>query len=233
MSIERGIAIGDNHGSLGDILATKELFAFMREFKPVHRIHLGDCWDWYAIRSRANENERAGGIQADTAAGKRFLEKFQPTVFLNGNHEARLYHLFERSTGIVAEYAEACLNDVKKMICRWAGVVLPYHVRRGVYKLGDVSFVHGFSIGVNAARDHALWFGNCVMGHLHRCEVRRARRSDGATCYVAGGCYHEDDLTYAHERTTLLEWQQGAVCFEYNTKTGAMRLWHQILGQNL
>lgn len=230
--IERGIAVGDNHGCEADPVSVKCLFNFMADFKPQHRIHLGDCFDWTAIRTKANPSEESKGLGKDTEAGMRFLRRFRPTVFLMGNHEARLYQLRDKCVGTKREYAELCIDEVESKLDNLGCVVFPYHAHKGVYRLGGVSFLHGYSCGVAAAREHAAAYGTCVMGHLHRNEVRQARRVEGATCYVAGGLYLHEAMTYAHTRLATLEWNHGAVAFEYNCKTGRTRLWHVPLGQS-
>ena len=46
----RVVVMGDNHGNHADPDTLKAVLAFCKDFKPHHRVHLGDNWDFAALR---------------------------------------------------------------------------------------------------------------------------------------------------------------------------------------
>jgi hypothetical protein len=188
MALKRFIFASDIHGDMADPAALNALFAFCRDFKPHYRVCGGDVWDFRALRGKASEEEKRDSLKEDFEAGCRFLDAFAPTHTVLGNHDQRLWDAAARRNGPLADYAADLVDRVEDRAGR-RGVLLPYHKRQGVLRLGHLKFLHGFYAGVHAARQHALAYGSCVFGHVHAVDVasvpgidRRVARSVGCLC---------------------------------------------------
>jgi hypothetical protein len=57
-----------------------------------------------------------------------------------------------------------CLEKIAKEL---KARLYPYHIR-SFYELGGTKFLHGYMYNVQAIRDHAETYGQCVIAHLHR-----------------------------------------------------------------
>jgi hypothetical protein len=218
--MKRWVAVGDNHGNLIHRPTAQRFFDFCKDYKPQIRIHLGDCWDFANLRRGADPREEGDDMEPDLNAGFAFLERFRPTVFLTGNHDHRLWRLQDDARGLVRQYAKDGVRSILKYLdgigCFFVG---DYDIRN-VYKLGPVTFLHGFSANINAPAEHAGIYGDCVMGHLHRNEKKRAKRFGGATGTCVGGLGDFDRMTYASQRLATHMWGRGWAYGESNEKTG-------------
>jgi hypothetical protein len=220
MSLKRYIAVGDNHGALINKPTEARFLEFLKDYKPHHRIHLGDAFDFANLRRGADPQEEGDDMEPDLTAGYLFLEKYRPTVFLSGNHDHRLWKLQEDARGLVRKFARDGVTEIlrylKSINCQFAG---EYNIRT-VYQLGSVAFLHGFSANINAPAEHASVYGDCVMGHLHRNEQKAAKRFGGATGTCVGGLGDFDKMTYASQRLATHMWGRGWAYGEHNEKTG-------------
>ena len=70
---EKSIFIADTHGDLVCPDAVKVVKQFIEDWKPKHRIHLGDVWDFRALRKGASPEERMEGISYDYSCGVELL----------------------------------------------------------------------------------------------------------------------------------------------------------------
>lgn len=218
--MKRFCAVGDNHGSLIHRQSAQRFFDFISDYKPHHRIHLGDCFDFANLRRGADPREEGDDMEPDLTAGYLFLEKMRPTVFLTGNHDQRLFRLVEDARGIVRQYAKEgtkqLLDYLRGIDCQFTG---EYHIRN-LYRLGNLTFLHGFSANINAVAEHAAAYGSCVMGHLHRNEMKACKRSDNARGICVGGLGDFQKMTYASQRLATHMWGRGWCFGEVNEKTG-------------
>lgn len=217
---KRWVAVGDNHGCLVHKPAAKRFFDFLSDYKPSHKIHLGDCFDFGNLRRGADPKEEGDDMEPDLTAGYMFLEKMRPTVFIPGNHDHRLFRLTEDARGLVRQFAKEGIKQLTDYIrginCRMVG---PYHIDN-FYKLGDLVFLHGFSANINAVAEHATSYGSCVMGHLHRNEMKASKRSDHARGVCVGGLGDFEKMNYASQRLATHMWGRGWAFGDYNEKTG-------------
>lgn len=166
----RWMAITDNHGDMIDPQAERAAREFCKWFKPNRRIHMGDVWDFRALRRGAGDEEKREPIRADFDAGMELLSWFKPQVLLRGNHDERLFDCAANARN--ATLADFCLGYVSEIASRLKGVeVLPYSKRHGVYRMGHLKFIHGYNSGITAARLAAQAYGNVLMGHVHACDV--------------------------------------------------------------
>lgn len=218
--MKRWIAVGDNHGHMIHRPTAKRFFDFISDYKPHHKIHLGDNFDFGNLRRGADPREEGDDMEPDLTAGYLFLEKMRPTVFIPGNHDHRLFKMTDDARGLVRQFAKEgvkqLLDFLKSIKCSYAG---DYHIKR-VYTLGNLVFLHGFSANINSPAEHAAAYGSCVMGHLHRNEMKSSKRNDGARGVCVGGLGDFEKMTYASQRLATHMWGRGWAFGEYNERTG-------------
>ena len=214
---ETFVAFGDAHGDMASRESIEALERHIDQFKPKHRICLGDMFDFRALRIgiRNTESDAADDLVSDTTAGYMMLERLQPTVFLNGNHEYRLYRTAtESASGIVRQHAVEGVEKLEKFLRKMGCRVYPYHFEQGVHTIKQVAFVHGYTANQASVKQHAEIYSPCrggavVMGHLHRIEAVNAIRHGGAKGY-SGGCLADiPRLTYAALRPATMRWENG------------------------
>lgn len=209
----------DIHGDMQDTAAGMVFFEFAADFKPQIRICGGDLFDFRPLRKGASDDERRQSLKADFDAGKRWFNKFRPTVFLRGNHDERIYELADHGSGVAQDYAYEGVQEIRHLVEHHKCQMLPYHKRLGVYRLGNVSVIHGFSAGIYAARSHALVYGNCMFGHVHYNDThpiagieRRAGRAVGCLCSL--------NMEYNARQMGTLRQNHGFAFGVTNSKTG-------------
>lgn len=215
---KRFVSAGCSHGSLIDKKAAKAFLKFCDDYQAQTRIHHGDWCDQTAFRSGAKgtPDERAS-ISLDLSEGVRFVEDFRATHLLNGNHDIRVYRFANSTNAVEREAATRIINDMRdmtrKLDCKF---MESYDVRKSWFEFGGTKFLHGWAYGVNAIRDNALTFGNCVHTHIHRLGSETAARVGGPVAHSAGYLANEDELDYGHARKQTLAHQQGFAFGHYN-----------------
>lgn len=216
MGFERFICWGDTHGDYVDRPTLRALEKHIKEFKPKHRICLGDAFDFRSLRKGISnaESDSMDDLVSDWNAGMMMFHRLRPHVFLAGNHDHRLWRVADdAANGLVRQYARDGITrierELKKIQCRF----YPYHYQRGVHRIRKVAFVHGFTANMASVKQHAEIFaepgGAVCMGHIHRIEAVNAIRHGGAKGY-SGGCICDiEKMTYAHHRTATARWEHG------------------------
>jgi len=228
MSFKKFIIAADNHGSMIHGESLQKLMGFCDTWKPHHRIHLGDNWDFAPLRGGASPNERAGSISDDFAEGMRFLDAYKPNLLTLGNHDARIWE-WARNTadGVIRDHCQglvnSAVNQFKKRKITW----IPYKV--GAYLLlpdTKIKLIHGFHSGVNPAKMHYERYGQCVHGHVHAPNQYTGRHIDGGEAHSIGCIGDIDQMEYADRHTAKLGWRQGFAYGITNTRTGDTKIWH-------
>lgn len=205
MKIKKFIVCSDVHGDKQNKEAVRAFLDFNSKFKAEYRIFAGDLFDFRALRSKATPEERAESMLDDWNAGLDFLRKFNPDVILEGNHDFRLRYWSETKRGIEKDYAERGLKEFEKE-CK--GKLLPYDKRKGLFKLGKLYFMHGFTHGIGACRKHASSYGNCIFGHTHAIDQVTFENIERTTAYNIG-CLCELDLGYNSATISTLRQAHG------------------------
>jgi hypothetical protein len=186
----------DLHGDHLHRPTVKRLLDFMGNFKPKITIFGGDVFNLAALRKGAGPEDRACSIKGDMTEGFQFLEDYFKTGdrkhILWGNHDLkRLYHLRDTSNqdGLIHQLALDAITDIDSRVKKLGAKQLPYDKRHGILFVGQAGFAHGYYIGVNAARQHALTYGSIHFGHTHTIDVapvpgleRRVARGVGCLC---------------------------------------------------
>lgn len=213
MDFETFSLVADNHGDQIHEPTAKKFFAWLKNFNPDIRIHLGDNWNFDALRRGASDADRTVDLSRDLRKGKEFLERYfsggRTRVFLRGNHDERLWKLLKDPCSAVARgYAGAIVTDLEDFIDGLGARMLPYHAKKGVYRLGKLNCVHGYAHGMMASRSHARAYGNCVFGHVHRFDACGESSLDGRYAQSIG-CLAKHDMAYCADKAYTLGWQHG------------------------
>lgn len=166
--MKKFMVVTDTHGDERNKKAVDLAFEFMADFKPEIRIHLGDWMDARALRSGAAEHEKRSGLRADKNAAFEFLERYRPTLLLDGNHDIRVVDSAANSTGPISDYCGEIREQATDLLRKFKTQHLPYDKRLGVAKIGKMKLLHGFFAGQNAPQMHARAYGSCIFGHTHR-----------------------------------------------------------------
>lgn len=202
----RWVAAFDNHGDRADPGTLKAFFEFVKWWRPDHRIHGGDNWDFRWIRGKASDQERREKTQEDFDAGMDFLKQYKPDVFLRGNHDERLWKAADSDDGKLADLAAYMILDIRERI--GTALMLPYHKRLGVHDYHGRTFLHGFHCGLTATRQTALIYGNSCFGHVHSFDQHTAPRL-GAVSSYSSGCLCATDLDYNSGQPNTLRQENG------------------------
>ena len=225
---KRFLGCGDNHGELVCKDAMRVLLKFAEDWKPHYRIHLGDVWDFAALRGGASPEDKAQGIAEDYREGLRFLQAFKPNYLTLGNHDDRIWMATEkRGDGIIRETCEKLAREsestFKKMGIKW----VTYHVNRYLrMPEGGPRLIHGFRSTMYPAKAHFENWGECIHGHTHKPDEYTARHADGSQSFSVGCMADIDKLTYADRTPAKLAWRNGFLYGYINTKTGKWNAWN-------
>lgn len=237
MSETRIVAMGDSHGSHADKDTLNAIMRFVREFKPQERVHLGDAFDAAYIRNGASKDEKESSysdFKRDIKAGIEWIKRYEPTVFLMGNHEYRIQHNIdvladsERRDCLIQANSDI-RNALRSVGCR---IVKDYKVRDNYHRIGPITFIHGngsnpmgAAYRVNGGPGSAV-----VMGHYHRAEQLNMERLDGGTVWLCG-CACDLDMTYAEARYSTFRWQHSFMGFKVHGGHYIGRQAHRFRGK--
>lgn len=222
-NMKRFLFCSDLHGDQACEKSVKAVMAATKDFKPHLKIFGGDLMDARPLRRGASREERAEGMQYDWRAGIKFLHEWQPTHALMGNHDKRIYDLAEASNGIETEYAFKGTQELERAYAEVNCLWKPYH-KRSVWKFGSLSFLHGFYHGVNACRQHANVYGNCIFGHIHAADQYTAPCIKRRTS-MSAGCLCDLDMKWSAHIPGTLRHNHGFIMGMINEKTGAWTAW--------
>ena len=215
----RFVFASDSHGDMADPEALDALWEFCKDYKPEVRVAGGDHFDLRALRRGVGSSDAESGesLKADLDAGKDFLRRFRPTVYLWGNHEHRLDNLISSSgSAMVRDYCADIKADINATAkASGAKTILPYHADKGVYRLGPVAFVHGYAHGENATVKQGLHYaeagGALIHGHTHNLSSIALTKHGSGNAFSAGCLCQKDAMSYASHRLASARWGSGFV----------------------
>lgn len=241
MSTEtRVVVMGDNHGNHADPDTLKAVLAFCRDFNPHHRVHLGDNWDFAALRKGVGKDDKESSwaaLKEDIEAGCEWLAAYRPTHFLMGNHEHRVRELIHGTDSITRLDAAKDIDGKMRKAIRQSGckVVKEYTVNQNFIDIGPVTFTHGFFHGNDAIVKTAHRFNSgpgraVVMGHLHRAEQHNLERRGGGAVWICG-CACDLGLQYAERRPSTLRWQNSFMALRIVGEDYIGRQAHRFAGK--
>lgn len=216
-------AVGCTHAGHLDLKAWGEVMKFKQRFKPDTTIHLGDFLDtscWRAgARNSPDDPDKGSSFSEDYLHGIGQLKELftgGEHVTLMGNHEWRVFGLTNSSSAVVAYAAEEGVKAIEGALKKLKSRMFPYDVEKGVFLLGPMACVHGYSCGEAALRDHCEMYGRSVlMAHTHRPEQVRGRTIGSPMGTCVGTLMRIQDAAYARHRRATLRWAHGCAFGEY------------------
>ena len=203
----------DLHGDMQDADSVKAFLQFVKKFKPDVKIFGGDLFDFRAIRRGATNEEKADSMALDIQLGLKFLGQYKPHVFLRGNHDERLWDQAKCSfNGLSRDHAQEGARSIETKCKIIKCKMLPYDVNDGVYRLGKLTFVHGYHAGINATKKHAEVFaesgGAVLHGHTHAIQSASVVRHPECRGYAVG-CLAQTKMGYNRHMTGRFLHQNG------------------------
>lgn len=222
---KRFLAVGCNHAQMADPVALESVLSFKQSWNPDTTIHLGDFCDFAALRGGAGgSKDESASLSDDLTAGTDFLEKLEPNVIFDGNHEERIYRLLDHPNAKVAYCARQLMGELNDLATKLHARRVEYDIDKGWLQFGDTLFGHGYMYNQAAIRDHAETFGKCVIAHLHRVGAERGRHRSNPTAYCVGYLGDKEKFGYAKTNRSRLAWSQGFAWGEYDDKSTIVRL---------
>jgi len=222
---KRFFVMPDTHGQFVHEGHLAACMAHCEDYKPHIRVHLGDFLDCTCMRANADGHDQGVSLSEDVTAAKRMLEAFRPHVVLFGNHESRISRWLDSPVTAKRELAQMCMDDITGFIGKLGGRWLPYHAKKGVYMLGDTAVVHGYGFSMHAEYVHAMTYGNCIMGHVHRIGQATGRRLGGPVCRSIGWLGDDEALTYMDGKMGVMRHEPGWYYGRVNERTGSVVGW--------
>lgn len=214
-TISRWVAAGCKHGDQVDHAAHDKFLDFVRDERPEYLIDLGDAFDFAALREKASETDRNVPLSPDVQQG---LENFRQAakaapraqkVWLQGNHDQRIYRLAENTTSAEKRFlAESIIKQIEDAVKKMGWKIIPYSSRQ-VFKVNNLTFLHGVAHGVNACRVHAATYGDCVFVHTHAIAIDVAPRIGSPVYALNAGCLRTLEAGYARASVSNLKWAHG------------------------
>ena len=215
MKPARFIIAGDSHGDMISEVSEKAVIAFIKDYKPEIRIHLGDAFDFRNLRKGASDDEKAASLQDDWELGSDFLRRFYEggkiNHFLRGNHDERIYDLQASAVGVMRDFATDGCKRFDQLIKRCRADMLPYDSRLGVLRIGHIKTIHGYASGRNAGSVHARVYRHCFYGHTHTIESTPVESDEGEKEAKGIGCLCNTDMPYNARHTNKLRHRNGWV----------------------
>tara|TARA_R110000796_G_scaffold4493_5_gene17429 strand:- start:2049 stop:2783 length:735 start_codon:yes stop_codon:yes gene_type:complete len=211
------MTVGCSHGNLIDPVAEKAFFKHLRAYKPKHVFHLGDAFEFTALRKGATEDEKRIDIEADIEAGLKFLDKLFRNIkgekwLLRGNHCERLWEMAANGTVIGRDFAQHHIDRIESFLKKRDIKMKPYCSYSGILQVNDVLLMHGYGFGVNAAKDHMkLYHLACIFNHTHRAETAIGTGWPHALESINGGMLMKKQPKYASRTTSVLSWTHACV----------------------
>ena len=209
----RFVIVADSHGDNIDEVAKNAVLDFIKDYRPTIRLHLGDAFDFRNLRKGASDDEKAETLEDDWQMGEEFLRQFyqggKRNVFLNGNHDDRIYQLAGSSVGVMRDYANAGVKRLNGIFKKCDAKTLPYDSRTGVYRLGRLNCVHGYYTGKTSAIKHGAAYGNVAYGHTHTIETAPVETAGGYQEARGIGCLATTDMGYNARSPSKLRHNNG------------------------
>lgn len=170
------LAFSCTHCPVQDTKALQWLHKQIEDVKPDYLIHLGDLLEADGASRFPAETDWDLKDEFDSAEGmlKDLREVAGPectNVILEGNHDLAV----RDQNRIDPKLRSLCdWRDLPEMDNWVIGAEYNFCRKRGVFRLGQVAFTHGFECGSNAGSQQSVYLANenglLVWGHSHRPE---------------------------------------------------------------
>lgn len=168
------VAFSCTHCPLEDPEAIRWLHRQIEDVKPDYVVHLGDLLE--ADGASRFPAETNWDLKDEFNAAEKLLKGLRSVggpectyVLLPGNHDDNILaqnRIDKRLRGLCD------WRDLREMDNWIIGADYNYCRKRGVYRLGQVTFSHGYEANASAGKHEAVYLGNeyglYVHGHTHR-----------------------------------------------------------------
>lgn len=218
---KRAMFVGCSHGQHISPQAADAVISFESDFRPHHRVHLGDAFDTAAFRGGAEgSGDEGADVDADFAAGEVFLRRYRPTIFCLGNHEDRLWRLSDHPRAIIAKAARATVKQIEAMCDDIGAQIVPYAGTASADSwvlFGDTLAGHGYMFNESATRDHVemLRGHNVIHAHNHKAGAAPGRVLGAPMGYSVGTLATIPAMAYPKTRRATAAWSGAIVAGEY------------------
>ena len=207
------IICADSHGDMIDPVAEAAIMDFIKDYKPLLRIHLGDAFDFRNLRRGASDEEKGESLAQDWEQGSDFMRRFfdggRDNRFLRGNHDERLFNLQSSATGILRDFSKDAVTRFNVLVRRCRAKMLPYDSRLGILRIGHLKCIHGYAVGKSAAAVHARVYRHCLYGHTHTIESYPVETDEGQKEARGIGALCRIDMPYNSTQTNKLRHNNG------------------------
>lgn len=223
MSLLRWVDCADLHGDKLHPVTVSTFREFVADFKPQIKVFSGDAFDLRALRLKATDAEKRESMKRDIDTGSEFLQWYEPSYYLIGNHEDRLFYWAKHGEGVKREYAARAVTEFKDWAKKAHVKVLEYHKTRGILRLGHLKMLHGFFVGKFAAKRTAEVYGACLVGHTHTIDEFPIPGLERRVCRCIG-CLCTLDMEYDKTKPDSLRHAHGWAYGLLNDKTGCFHV---------
>jgi len=215
--------ISDTHGDLVSESLVDKALEHRSQIKPDITIHLGDAFDFRWLRKGATDDERAEDVDQDIEKGISVLRRIHPDVLMWGNHDHRLNVLREQGkvNGALRKLCNSIIDNIAD--CK-ISTMFPYNAREGVFGIGPLRFIHGYTAGQSALTNAAKIYGNVVMGHIHYADQATVASYDGAKAWSVS-CMMDAVPDYMKTTPAQLRWTKGWAWGSVNLDTKDIQVW--------
>jgi len=175
-------------------------------------LHLGDAFEFTALRKGATDDEKRISLEQDIEWGLWLLDEVFQGIkgqrwFLRGNHCERLWSMAEKGSAVSQEFAAEKIHEIESFLDDREIQMKPYCSIKGVVKINDTLYMHGYGHGVNAAKDHIKsYHHNVVFPHTHRAEHAIGTGWPEPLTSVNIGCLRQLYPEFASRGTSTLSW---------------------------
>lgn len=215
INFEQGkfMAVGCTHGDLLDKGAFKTFMSRRRHYNPEHMFHLGDAFEFTALRKGASDDERRISIEEDIEAGLKMFQRIFKGItgqrwFMRGNHCERLWQMRDKGSAISREFAGEKIDQIESFLVDHDIQMKPYCSRKGVIQVNDTHLMHGYGHGLNAAKDHLkAYHHHVIFCHTHRAEHAVVPGWPQPIEALNIGCMRKLFPEFASRGTSTLSWK--------------------------
>lgn len=176
MTTYRFLAFSCLHVPKHDHAAVEWLSAQIADHKPHYLICLGDLLDANAASRWPNEYHHTLAQEYDTANNilielRKRARRDVRCVWTLGNHDANILapNRIKADIRSLVDFRKHMSEVINK---HWQIVPYIFNPHKGVYRLGQVTFCHGYEYGQCANENQAILLGRdwglFCMGHTHR-----------------------------------------------------------------
>jgi len=230
---EKSIFIGCTHCDLVDEDAVKVVKNFLGDWKPKYRVHLGDLWDFAALRRGASAEDKMTPFKPDFQAGLDLLDWFKPQYLTLGNHDHRIWRTAEETAdetkaGLAREFCGQIEDELRKRRIQWTQWSVHNYLQ---LPMGGPKFIHGYRSTMYPAKAHFENWGECITAHVHKPDSYSARHIDGGKAFCIGTLADIRKLSYADAHAAKLGWRNSFLYGIHHKRTGKWQAW-EIIKEN-